>query len=275
MKFILISIATVILFFSFFADCEAVENENKNKEEFDSFDQLFQPIKEREEIAKKIMDERAKLIASLIADAKIEEPPLPKEKSSLKNFHSKKHIAIIVLGGLRAVEAVPVLIENLGYYANKTYFGGWTARNAEEYCPSAVALIRIGSPAIPAVLDKLYFAEDEGTRTICTWILVEMLGKGFAKAQIDLSIAAFDHFINNARKPGDFTDEVVEKLSKLSKEQLIKMKTQLESLEKYVYFDITYKPRILNMRNIYEEIVTPPTKSRRGKFVDGKFIEEK
>jgi len=82
------------------------------------------------------------------------------------------YLSILLLGELRASDAVDVLLANLTYENPKELltFGG--SRSPAFRYPAVEALIKIGRPAFYKTLAVLKKAEDELTRELCGWVLM-------------------------------------------------------------------------------------------------------
>jgi hypothetical protein len=129
---------------------------------------------------KKILENQAKLIDELIRYASADVKPNPKPHPDFPDSyprHDSKHLAILLLGELRAISAIPICINNIGY-KNKKYlvFDGELLPLDVEY-PAVEALIKIGLPAVDPVIEKLgtYDKECQG-RMNCVWIIKNVLG---------------------------------------------------------------------------------------------------
>jgi hypothetical protein len=94
----------------------------------------------------------------------------------------------LILGDFRAIEAIPVLIENIEYVNPKTIvsdelltISGWN--------PSAEALAKIGMPSIDPVIGKLgtYDKECQGRKN-CVWIIKKVLGVKLGRYKLQLAI---------------------------------------------------------------------------------------
>lgn len=112
--------------------------------------------------------------------------PAPLGVESGFSFHSPKHLAILLLGHLRAAEAVPVLLDNLRYKAPRSLFGG--AEPPEFWHPAIDSLIRIGKPATEPTIEKLASSQDELERELCCRIIVRVEGDELAPIVVQLAI---------------------------------------------------------------------------------------
>ena len=150
--------------------------------------------KDREQAVKEIVGKRERLIAQLIEladepeqvgagrDANAPEPP----------WRGAKHLAILLLGELRASEAVPVLIKNLQYRnPRKRFTRYWEV--AGVY-PAADALSKIGIPAVGPLVEYLKTAEARrgGEWFIPVHVIGKILGPALAAQRIELELEKVD-----------------------------------------------------------------------------------
>jgi hypothetical protein len=105
-------------------------------------------LKERNAGKEQILEERSKTIELLL---KIVQQPRQPANDGWQDIGSTRSIAMTCLGEFRAVEAVPVLIKFLEPQPGE----GFPLPASLPYCPASAALIKIGKPAIPAVIDIL------------------------------------------------------------------------------------------------------------------------
>jgi hypothetical protein len=146
--------------------------------------------KDRENAANTIRAVHAQLIQHLIQFAK--EPgqgiPVPGTQEVDHPWHEPKHLAILLLGDLRASEAVPVLLENLEYRNPREIFEGGMWDKGGWY-PAAEALSKIGMPAVDPTVNKLSeLGPKNKTGESCCWMLKEILGVKLARARIQIAI---------------------------------------------------------------------------------------
>lgn len=146
-------------------------------------------IEERERAAESIRIDHKELIKLLLQLASKNVEPLSSSDQlfpAVYPWHDSKHLSILLLGDLRAIEAVPILLENLEYINPKTLSG--TIPKMLAY-PAAEALSKIGMPAVDPTIKKLneYESNSEGSNTCC-WILQKILGVKLAKARIQIAI---------------------------------------------------------------------------------------
>lgn len=111
-----------------------------------------------------------------------------------------KHLAILLLGDLRAVKAVPILLENLEYKNPITHH--WGPFGVGGWYPAAESLSKIGMPAVGPVLYKLGGYEKDGKgRQLCTWAVIKVLGQRLAKERLEMAIIEEgDHHHQRTRK---------------------------------------------------------------------------
>ena len=146
-------------------------------------------LKDREKAAEAIRKEHAELIKQLIELAgKEAERSHPEDVESSYLWHDSKHLAMLLLGDLHAVEAVSVLLENLEYKnPNSIYVyepldkGGWY--------PAAAALSKIGMPAVGPTIEKLgsYAPKSKGSE-LCCWVVKKILGIKLARLRVQIAI---------------------------------------------------------------------------------------
>jgi hypothetical protein len=147
-------------------------------------------LQDREKAAEAIRKQRAELIKKLVGFAAEKVKPLPSSDPRFIEYpwHDSKHLATLLLGNLRATEAVPVLLENIEYKNPRTMVvdeplgsGGWY--------PAAEALSKIGMPAIPPTIDNLgtYDTNCLG-RQLCCWVIKEILGPRLGKVRLEMAI---------------------------------------------------------------------------------------
>jgi hypothetical protein len=137
-------------------------------------------VAQREEAAVAIRNERGQRIRDLIE--------FTRKAPDRTEWHDGKHLAILLLGDLRAVEAVPLLVENILYRNPRTlYMMG--PLNESGMFPGVEALVKIGMPAIDPVVAKLgpVGEEDQLRRNGC-WIVREVLGNRLAQARMQIAI---------------------------------------------------------------------------------------
>jgi hypothetical protein len=95
--------------------------------------------------------------------------------------------AIVLLGQLRAANAVTTLIEHIDFMpARKDSSGGigrWGPYPAQE------ALVRIGTPAVNMVLDKLPVERNDLRRQLMCAVISDAVGKDVADAMLRLRYA--------------------------------------------------------------------------------------
>jgi hypothetical protein len=122
----------------------------------------------RQAAADNVMKQRQETIRDLIS--------ITEKKDVDKTFGGPYHRAIILLGDLRATEAVGVLSANLTYLP-----GGCViideVMETQAYYPCAFALTRIGEPAIPAMIGRITQGSTPLERELAAWVVMEIEGK--------------------------------------------------------------------------------------------------
>ena len=199
-KVIMVAVAFIIAAMSVLAvgllvsNKDSQEVENQPSESQESYEKPYaglisKDLKEREQAAEAIRNEHTELIKRLIqlAAQKVERR-FPDDPTSSYPWHDSKHLSILLLGDLRAVEAVPVLLENLEYKNPKTIVV-WEQLGIGGGYPAAEALSKIGMPAVGPTIDKLgaYPPEARGN-LVCSWILREILGVRLARLRLQIAI---------------------------------------------------------------------------------------
>lgn len=150
----------------------------------------------REETFDRILKERKDCVQELIALAATEvqgrELKLGDQVVVEYPWHDAKHLAIILLGDLRAAEGVPVLVENLEYENPKKVFSGSDEKAAVKgsyWHPATESLIKIGMPSVGPVIGKLGgYADNCLGRRLCLVVLKGILGPRLAEASLQIAI---------------------------------------------------------------------------------------
>ncbi len=146
-------------------------------------------LKDRQKAAEQIRKDRAKLIKQLIELAAEKVEPLPSSDPRFVEYpwHDSKHLAILLLGELRTVEALPVLLENLEYKNPRRLEGSYL--DTGGWYPAAEALSKIGMPAVEPTIKKLggYAQKNKGSE-LCCWVLKKILGVKLARARLQIAI---------------------------------------------------------------------------------------
>lgn len=112
----------------------------------------------------------------------------PKGKASseavlFERWGSPEHLAIALLGTLRATSAVPVLLADLSYEVRASY-GGYGTASIPERFPAVRSLVSIGRPAVEPTLAKLTHARNDLELNLCRSVLVQIEGLDHAKTVI-------------------------------------------------------------------------------------------
>lgn len=153
---------------------------------------VSQDMTEREKAYSAMAKERADTIKALmdLAGQQVTPKQLGSGKDILTEnpYHDRKHLAILLLGELRAAEAVPVLMRNIDYVNPRAADGGYALGIPGGY-PAVEALIRIGMPSVDAVVKQLrtYKEACEGRRLCCV-VLRDILGYNLALARLQMAL---------------------------------------------------------------------------------------
>jgi hypothetical protein len=129
-----------------------------------------------------ILEERKTTIKTLI-DA-------INQKDVDSHYGSPMHQAIILLGMLRAEEAVGILTKNL-IYLPLTRTGGYRIDGGDEtpgYHVCARALVTIGEPSIDSMLYKIRLAKSVEERQVAAWVIMKIDGSDQALHRLDTLI---------------------------------------------------------------------------------------
>jgi hypothetical protein len=94
--------------------------------------------------------------------------------------------AIRVLGEFRSVRSVPLLVRHLNFYFPREWASGGRAPGLED-SPTAVALVKIGLPALEPVLEQ--YKRDPSYALITGWFFEKVLGKDIGRAYLEHAIA--------------------------------------------------------------------------------------
>lgn len=103
-----------------------------------------------------------------------------------KSYQGGYHRAITLLGKLRAKEAVKPLAGIMEYIPDA--FESEEVLPSEAYYVAAVALIDIGQPAIPLMLETIKTSKSSKQRDIAAWVIMEIEGKAQALNRIQTAI---------------------------------------------------------------------------------------
>lgn len=145
-------------------------------------------IKRREKAVELIVKERKELVNELIRLAKEEvEVVDPNTPLIVYPWHDSKHLAILLLGKLRAVEAVSVLVENIEYRNPRERWVRYG--DIAGLYPAVEALSKIGMPAIGPTIEKLAeYHKDGRGRANCWCVITTVLGPKLGKLRLQLAI---------------------------------------------------------------------------------------
>ncbi|MBM4030550.1 MAG: hypothetical protein FJ291_02055 [Planctomycetes bacterium] len=136
--------------------------------------------KERKAAFDEVINERRETIKNLIA--------MLSEKDISKERDGPLHLAICLLGELRAVEAIRPLCGMLKYLPEGRILFS-QAIPTEGYYVAAVALVRIGEQAIPHLEVILRRSGDDTERKLAAWVIWMIEGKEQVLARLDRLIA--------------------------------------------------------------------------------------
>lgn len=116
--------------------------------------------------AESLKEDRKKTITTLLRMAETE---VKSQNQQLMEFQdSPKHLAIALLGELRAVEGVEVLIKNIALLGGSLL----ATLNPTERLPAVQSLIQIGSPSVKGILTRLAMPTPVEERDIRFYALV-------------------------------------------------------------------------------------------------------
>ena len=172
----------------------------------------------RMDAAKAIRKEQTALVTHLIKLA--QGPSWPFQTAlgpmpSQPEWREPKHQAMLLLGDMRAADAVPTLLANLEYENPREFYGGWPTK--DEMYPAVEALSKIGMTAVDPVLAKLGEVDPTSTAAeLCCWTLRKILGAKLGRARLEIAIeetrdssvrenlrAALPYFRTSAEKVAD------------------------------------------------------------------------
>ncbi len=145
--------------------------------------------REQEEAERIIREKWADTIRQLIKMAAKDVKPLsPSDPENIRYpWHDSKHLAILLIGDMRANESIPVLFDNLEYRNPRELAGSYLGIGG--LYPAAEALSKIGMPSVGPVIDKLgRYGEQEKGHSICCWIIKEILGPRLGKVRLEMAI---------------------------------------------------------------------------------------
>ena len=142
-------------------------------------------INAAETIRKNWSDTIQQLISSAARDVK------PLSSSDPENIryprHDSKHLAILLVGDMRAAQAVPVLLDNLEYPNPREPAGSYP--NVDGLYPAVEALSKIGMPAIGPTIQKLGRCPPNSRGSqLCCWIINKVLGAKLGRVSLEMAI---------------------------------------------------------------------------------------
>ena len=149
---------------------------------------------EREAAAQAMCQQRAKIIKDLISLAATKVEPVPSDSQGFPQvgvWHDAKHLAMLLLGDIRASEGVSVLVENTEYRVPKFLSKGYELGRIEGpgWHPAVESLIKIGMPSVDPVLEKLgSYPENCLGRRLCLVVLKGILGPKPAKVRLEIAV---------------------------------------------------------------------------------------
>jgi hypothetical protein len=145
--------------------------------------------KARESAAEGIVKVRGELVDRLMELAKQPGKVLvsPNGERRAYLWHEPKHLAILLLGDLRASEAAPLLLENIEYRNPREFFGSMMTNT--EWYPAVEALSKIGMPSVDPTVIKLSHVDPKSKAAeLCCWTLTEILGPRLARMRVQIAI---------------------------------------------------------------------------------------
>lgn len=101
------------------------------------------------------------------------------DKDARGTERTSLNAAIIALGELRAVEAIPSLLRYIVFYTGDGAFSVNRMVSKDKKYAAVKALAEIGNPAIPSVMKKLSESEDDIVLVNCAWVINEIVGRKF------------------------------------------------------------------------------------------------
>lgn len=99
------------------------------------------------------------------------------DDSADRSYHGPVHLAAVMLGALRAEEAVDPLSARLSYLPPSTMIISQEDLPIEAYYPCARALADIGQSAIPAMVRVVWEPPDELSTRLALWVIMEVEGR--------------------------------------------------------------------------------------------------
>jgi hypothetical protein len=168
-------------------------------------------LKDRKDVEQLILQDRQRLVAEL--------QQIVREFAADEKNQEIAKTAIVLLGKLRAVEAVPLLVEHFQMRTPVSQQSGVVSpmRSPLEN-PAVGALIEIGSPCLQPLLKKVEESDDRGTLILAAVVVNQILGPDLAVAAVRLRL----------KQPKD--DKV--------RERLLKLQERIDRVERYTKWQI-------------------------------------
>ena len=134
---------------------------------------------ERQSTYNEVLAQRENIIRQLLA--------ILERKDADASYQGFYHRAIVLLGKLRAKEAVERLANILEYVPEN--FETEEMLPSQAYYVAAQALVQIGQPSIPAMMTKIKHAGSLNERNLAVWVVMEIEGKDQALNRFETAAA--------------------------------------------------------------------------------------
>jgi hypothetical protein len=167
-------------------------------------------LKDRKDIEQLILQDRQRLVEEL--------QQIVRQFAADERRQEIAKTAILMLGKLRAVEAVPLLVEYLVLPPVERPPGTRQLVPPQVAHPSVGALIEIGSPCLQPLLKKVEESDDRGTLILAAVVVNQILGPDLAVAAVKLRL----------KQPKD--DKV--------RERLLQLQERIDRVERYTKWQI-------------------------------------
>jgi hypothetical protein len=139
---------------------------------------LAETREQRDAAAAQILSDRKQLVDALIPLVTKKLEPHPRRRDNFFQVlpeHDAKYLAIVILGEMRAVEAIPALLDAADFHHPRFFSGSYRSRGG--IYPALEGLRKIGLPAVPALLAHIARQSDDGVvMQNCCWALYWILG---------------------------------------------------------------------------------------------------